>query len=72
MVFPHLPVIMYSHKYQPDLPVSRKIGEPHIFGRTPEIGEIMASADFWLACISVDMILGTDLRKKKKKPSGGG
>jgi len=43
------------------------MGEAHIFGRTPETKEIMATSDFWLACISVDMILGTDFRKTSKK-----
>jgi hypothetical protein len=54
MIFPHLPEVMYSHKYQPDLPLSRKIEE------------IVAPFDFWLACLSVDMILGTDLSKAPK------
>jgi hypothetical protein len=47
--------------------MSRKMGEPHIFGRTPETKEIIPPSDFWLACISVDMILGTDFRKTSEK-----
>jgi hypothetical protein len=47
--------------------MSRKMEEPHIFGRTPETKEIIPPSDFWLACISVDMILGTDFRKTSEK-----
>ena len=41
--------------------------ETKLFEDTPETGEIVGTSDFWLACISVNMILGTDLRKSSKK-----